>query len=145
MMRAVGRMAAGVLAPVELVIPVEPVPKPRPRVIKTSKGHVFTVTPGRCGETEVMIRKYVMEHTKVKFSKPTPLCLEVTFYVPKPKSLPKSRKYPSTRPDLDNYLKLFKDALNKYLWDDDSQIVEVRARKAYGDPPRIEMRVEALL
>jgi len=144
-MRAVGRTAAGVLAPVELVIPVEPVPKPRPKVIKTRRGQVFTVTPGKCGETEIMIRKYVMEHAKVKFPKPTPLRLEVTFYVPKPKSLPKSRKHPSTRPDLDNYLKLFKDALNKYLWDDDSQIVEVKARKAYGDPPRIEMRVEALL
>jgi len=128
----------------ELEIPVLPEPKPRPKVMKTKSGKVFTVTPGKSSRTEMMIRAWVLERADGKFPGGVPLRLEAVFVVPKPKSVPKKRKFPVSRPDLDNYLKLLKDALNKYLWEDDAQIVEVRARKEYGDPPRIRLRVEEI-
>lgn len=44
-----------------------------------------------------------------------------------------------TRPDLDNLLKSFCDALNGIAWKDDAQIVEIlRMRKIYG-PPKIDI------
>lgn len=43
---------------------------------------------------------------------------------------------PSSRPDLDNYVKSL-DALNGIVIVDDSQIVEIHARKKYGTAPKL--------
>lgn len=79
------------------------------------------------------------------------LCL--TFYRPMPKG--KSKKWyenakngvvlPTSRPDVDNYVKLVKDALNGYLWLDDSQVTDIIARKRYSDTPRIEIEVQEIV
>ena len=45
--------------------------------------------------------------------------------------------------DVDNYLKIL-DALNGIVWADDSQIVEARVFKRYGNNPRLAILVEAL-
>jgi hypothetical protein len=37
------------------------------------------------------------------------------------------------------------DALNKYVWPDDSQIVDLHIRKRFGTPPRIELRITEVL
>ena len=42
---------------------------------------------------------------------------------------------PTGKPDADNLLKLIADALNKVVWRDDSQLVEVRLSKRYGITP----------
>ena len=71
--------------------------------------------------------------------------LWVTFYVVRPKSAPKRVRYPTTRPDLDNYLKTLLDALDKFAFPDDAQIVNIHAKKAFaavGTPPRIEFILE---
>ncbi|OFZ54954.1 MAG: hypothetical protein A2428_03005 [Bdellovibrionales bacterium RIFOXYC1_FULL_54_43] len=65
---------------------------------------------------------------------------------------PKKRKFdqPAVRPDLDNYIKALKDALNLIIWTDDSRVCQ------YGDGtgkyydlspnprPRIELSVEEI-
>jgi len=125
-------------------IPVEPTPMPRPKVFKMGSGQVVTVTPGRAAKTESMIREYVMKAAGSRFRKDIPLKLSADFVVPKPKSAPRKRRYPVTRPDLDQYLKLLMDALNKYLWEDDSQVVAVCATKRYGELPSIGLEVESV-
>ncbi|KKK56213.1 hypothetical protein LCGC14_3066770, partial [marine sediment metagenome] len=45
-------------------------------------------------------------------------------------------------PDLDNYLKLLLDALNKFAFPDDGQIVQLHADKVYGETPMIEVWIE---
>ena len=42
---------------------------------------------------------------------------------------------PIGRPDADNTLKLICDSLNKIIWLDDSQLVDVRMVKRYGNEP----------
>lgn len=79
--------------------------------------------------------------------------LHLTFYRPIPKG--KSKKWqenaksgvvlPTSRPDVDNYTKLVKDALNGYLWRDDSQVTDLVARKRYSDTPRIEIEVQEIV
>ncbi len=63
-----------------------------------------------------------------------PIRLTVTAWLRMPKLMAKKRQrtaLPTKRPDLDNYLKQVEDALQKYAFKDDSQIVTVEARKRY--------------
>ncbi len=50
---------------------------------------------------------------------------------------------PTTKPDLDNYLKAIKDALKGICWRDDSQVVAYREPfgKYYSAKPRVEVDV----
>lgn len=48
---------------------------------------------------------------------------------------------PTVKSDLDNYLKAVLDAMNKIAYVDDSQIVEINARKFYSKNPRIEIKL----
>jgi Holliday junction resolvase RusA-like endonuclease len=50
---------------------------------------------------------------------------------------------PSVKPDADNIIKAAADALNGVAYTDDTQVVEVFARKYYSDSPRIEIYIEA--
>ena len=52
--------------------------------------------------------------------------------------------WPTTRPDIDNYLKIIADACNGIVYDDDSQIASVRATKVFGDRPRMDVTVEVI-
>jgi Holliday junction resolvase RusA-like endonuclease len=49
---------------------------------------------------------------------------------------------PIGRPDIDNYIKLVQDALNKTLYKDDSNIVTLRAEKYYSCKPRVEIDIK---
>jgi len=73
-----------------------------------------------------------------------PVSIGVVFYLPRPKSLPKRVEYPTKKPDCDKLARGILDALTGILWRDDSQVVEMAARKLYGDPPRAEIEVEEL-
>lgn len=55
--------------------------------------------------------------------------MTVDVYKPKPKDVT-SRNWG----DLDNHVKAVADALSKIVYDDDSQIVEIRASKNFGEP-----------
>jgi Holliday junction resolvase RusA-like endonuclease len=80
-----------------------------------------------------------------------PLVLEVTFFLPRPKTAPKTKRtYPAVRPDLSKYLRAIEDPMSGILIHDDGQIVEAHVRKDYavytGDErPRAEVRVWRLL
>ena len=49
-----------------------------------------------------------------------------------------------TKPDVDKLVRALFDALTGVVWHDDGQVVSVRASKAYGDPPRTEVRIVEL-
>ena len=72
------------------------------------------------------------------------LALSVTFYLPRPKSLPKRVTEHVTRPDLDKLVRAVKDALTKVAWQDDGQVVHVNATKrfaAVGAAPHAQIRI----
>lgn len=51
---------------------------------------------------------------------------------------------PTVKSDLDNYLKAVLDAMNKIAYVDDSQIVEINARKFYSYNPRVEIKLDII-
>jgi len=62
-----------------------------------------------------------------------PVIVTTEFRVVRPKSV--KRAMPTIKPDLDHYIRSVGDALTGVIWDDDSQIVEIRARKVYSPNP----------
>ena len=65
-----------------------------------------------------------------------PLKVEVDFYLPRPKSVtPKKRPDPIVPPDLDKLVRALLDGIgqSQVIWQDDSQVVDIEARKHYAD------------
>lgn len=62
-----------------------------------------------------------------------PLNVAITFYMPRPKSVPKSRTFPSVKPDLDKLIRSTLDGLtDSGLWHDDAQVTHLIATKQYA-------------
>jgi Holliday junction resolvase RusA-like endonuclease len=71
-----------------------------------------------------------------------PVCLELRFFMPKPKSYPKTKTlFATKRPDLDKMVRSIKDALKGVMYLDDAQVVWMKACKYYDDAPGVEIRV----
>lgn len=76
-----------------------------------------------------------------------PLEVDVTFYMPIPKSESKKRKAlmltnefkHQKQKDLDNLLKYLFDVLNEVVFKDDKQVWSIQAKKLYSDDPRTEI------
>ncbi len=122
---------------------VEPTAKGRPR-LAVINGHGRAFTPAKTRNAESMIQALIRDEV-IKlgtFDSGTPLKLSAVFYRERPAHLPKRITTPVTRPDLDNYLKLLLDSLNKYVFPDDSQICSIVVDKRFGNPPRIELIIE---
>ena len=134
-----------------LRILVEPTPKLRARSRIAgkpgSKQFVQTYTPAATRNAEADIRAVIRGQIAEdeKFAAKVPLKVTAIFTIVKPPSLPKKRTLPVTAPDLDNYLKLLLDALNKFAFADDGQIVQLHADKVYGETPMIEVWIEELV
>lgn len=75
-----------------------------------------------------------------------PVSVSAVFRMPRPVSVPKSRKHPAVKPDLDKMLRaLFDGITDAGLWEDDSRVVSVAASKRYAPPgewPGVDVRVE---
>jgi Holliday junction resolvase RusA-like endonuclease len=122
---------------IELNIPIEPVPKGRPRFTKQG----FTYTPKATKVFEAALKNYL----RAMYHNPPidgPLSVRVTFMIEKPKSV--KREYPTVKPDTDNYIKGVLDAANGILWKDDCQIIEIWACKFYGEVGSIQLRVDTV-
>ncbi|CDN28328.1 RusA family crossover junction endodeoxyribonuclease [Lactiplantibacillus plantarum] len=80
------------------------------------------------------------------------LTVTLVFYRPVQQSLSKVEKQrridgkhlPVVKPDLDNYIKSFLDALHGIYWQDDALITDIVASKRYGRQPRIEIEVKEI-
>jgi Holliday junction resolvase RusA-like endonuclease len=86
-----------------------------------------------------------------------PVRVEVDFYLPRPSSVSmKKRALPIVPPDLDKLLRSTLDGIGQGVetgkvgdgmtWGDDSQVVEILARKFYADDrePGAQIRITAL-
>ncbi len=104
-------------------IPVEPVPKARPRL--GCGGNVYT--PNRTKQCEFFIKMFARKTWKIS-PLSCPVELEFIFHCkPVKKS---SNGYP--RGDVDNYLKLA-DALNGCIFDDDDQVIKITGSIQYAE------------
>jgi Holliday junction resolvase RusA-like endonuclease len=116
-----------------LVIPVPPVAMGRPRF-----WNGIAVTPPKTRAAKRMLSVFLKNH----FREPTSSALSVRadFILRPPKRC--KRRFPTARPDTDNYLKLLLDAGNGIAWKDDAQIIEIHARKLYDWSPQAKPRIE---
>jgi len=128
---------------IEATILIVPIGKARARHA-VKGGRVMTYTPAKTRLAEAVIqtqiRQEVLKHGV--FGGAQAIKLIATFYRPRPKHLPKRVTMPVTRPDWDNYGKLVSDALEKFVYDNDSQITTAIIKKRFGSPPRIELLLE---
>lgn len=76
--------------------------------------------------------------------KHVPVAVVFDFYFARPASIPKKRKEMVVKPDLDKVVRASADALSGILYEDDAQIVDMRVRKHYGSPERVEITVMIL-
>ncbi len=112
-------------------LPVAPTAKGRPRVVRTKTGLSCTYSPDRTVDAEERIRWHLRQQGAEKFAAGTPLGVVLKFYVKPPQKI--KCRFPITRPDIDQFVKLVLDAGNGILWDDDSQVVSLVAHKIYAD------------
>lgn len=131
---------------IEFTVSGDPVAKGRPR-FSTRGGFVRTHTPAKTREHEKAVRLCADQATDEPLQ--GPLRVEVWSFHPIPQSFTKARKQaaqdatlrPTTRPDVDNVLKLVCDALEGVAYENDSQVVEMEARKFYSSFPRTVVRI----
>ena len=129
---------------IKATILVLPIGKARPRHRQLKDGRIIDYLPEPTLTTQGMIQVHIRNTVMRQGSFPQgiPLKMAATFYRPRPKSAPKKLLKPVTKPDWDNYGKLVSDALNKFVYHDDSQITTAVIKKRYGNPPRIELALE---
>lgn len=78
-----------------------------------------------------------------------PIALDVLFYMPIPKSTSKVKQRQmengviahTKKPDVDNLVKLVLDCMNKTIFEDDSQISDLRIKKIYSSKPGTLIRI----
>jgi Holliday junction resolvase RusA-like endonuclease len=138
------------MAKISFVVHGDPVPKARARVVQNKKtGRMYAFTPKKTLEYEELIRGVASSFRPVELME-GPIVLGLRVYRRIPKSFSKKKSLaaeagqirPDTRPDMDNYLKAVKDALQGVIWKNDSQIVEYdNMGKYYSFDPRAEIEV----
>jgi Holliday junction resolvase RusA-like endonuclease len=134
------------MTPIRIELVCAPQGKGRPRFSRKT-GVAFT--PAKTRSYEAALRYAAQEAMAGRVPLEGALRLEVHVEVPIPASWSKKRQQqaaaglirPTTRPDIDNYIKAA-DALNEVVWRDDSQIVSIDARKFYSTRPRLVMIAE---
>jgi Holliday junction resolvase RusA-like endonuclease len=125
---------------------IEPTAKGRPRFTKGGR----TYTPKKTKEASSLISNHIkMTNKWDKLEKGEPVGVYIRFFCKRPKSLGKGdRLLKTTKPDLDNYIKLILDGMNESgIWHDDSQVVEILAQKWYCadyQEPQIQVQVNRL-
>lgn len=114
-----------------------PVAKGRARITTRGKfPHAYTPQKTRDAEATLAARSLAFRPKRPLVG---PLTLTAMFVLPIPASWSRKRKAApprhTSKPDLDNLVKLLKDALNGVFWLDDRQIYSVLASKSYGEIP----------
>ena len=130
----------------------EPVAKARPSHFFNKKSgimHGYMPKKTRAGEADARAQ-IVAQLPKGFVPFECALQLDVRIFRARPQSLPKKVRYPTKRPDLDNYLKLIIDAMNSVVFRDDAQIVHIETSKEFAtesNPPGaiVSVREEAEL
>jgi Holliday junction resolvase RusA-like endonuclease len=129
---------------VTVVIAGEPVAKARPRLTRR-----VAYTPAHTRKYEAHGRLAAQLAMGDRPPLEAPVRIELVAELPIPVSWSGRRRalavtgdlLPTSRPDVDNYIKAGLDSLNEIIVRDDSQIVEITARKRFSVAPKLVMTV----
>jgi Holliday junction resolvase RusA-like endonuclease len=138
------------LRPVTVVIAGEPVAKGRPRI--TRRGFAYTPAATRKYYTPAATRKYeahgrLAAQMAMAGRQPidVPVRIQLLVELPVPASWSKRKTAdaitghirPTSRPDVDNFLKAILDTINTIVVADDAHVVEVYAKKKFSVAPKM--------
>lgn len=73
-----------------------------------------------------------------------PVRVMINFFLARGGSIPKKRVWPCVKPDTDKLIRAVLDSLTGVAFLDDGQVVEVCARKQYGSPERVEIKISVV-
>lgn len=81
------------------------------------------------------VRDTILSHRTPTIPVNSYVTVETTFYLPRPKTIPTSkRKHPTVKPDIDKLQRALYDAITEtHIWHDDCQITDVTSHKRYAD------------
>ncbi|WP_422446219.1 MULTISPECIES: RusA family crossover junction endodeoxyribonuclease [unclassified Endozoicomonas] len=121
-------------------IGMAPVSKGRPRFTRQGRCHTPKATQN--AENQVQ-RAGQLCHRGEPLTGALAVLLLAVFPIPASWSKKKKQEAeagmvrPAVKPDFDNVVKLYCDALNGIVWEDDKQIVDGRCIKVYGQRPGV--------
>jgi Holliday junction resolvase RusA-like endonuclease len=126
-----------------------PVGKGRPKFARRGN-FVSTYTPTKTRDYETLIAEAASQAMGSSEPLKTPIAAYIYITVPIPASYSKKRsaacldglERPCKKPDADNILKAYFDAMNGIVYEDDSQIVSIHATKRYGAVGMVEVLVK---
>lgn len=129
---------------------IEGLPKGKGRPRFTRTGHAFTPEKTRQYEALVTARAKEAMIGKRKIEKPNAVRVDIFAVFPVPVSWSKKRRIAAlqgvehhvSRPDLDNIQKAVLDGMNGIVFEDDSQVIDSRTRKAYGTEPGVKVFID---
>lgn len=121
----------------EVLIPIAPIPKGRPRFSRN--GHAYT--PERTRVFEATLRHQVQKKYR-GLPLEGPLSVELEFRFVRPKRCKDT--HPITKPDTDNLAKAVFDSLEGVLWQNDKHVVSIRADKVFSDEECIYIAIHKL-
>lgn len=131
------------------IVPGEPKGKGRPR-FNPQNPTAHPRTPEATLVYENLIGWEYRRQCKGGFSEKIPVVMLIKAYYAIPASASKKRKLmmlsgeerPTKKPDIDNVVKVYADALNHLAYHDDSQVVSIICEKYYSDEPRVEVTLK---
>lgn len=124
----------------EFIVYGIPVPWARPRAARMPHGIRFF----EADKVTVWRNAVAMSSLPTRPKAPTTkaIAMTLTFWLPRPQSLPKRELWPITKPDIDNLAKAIQDALEGIYYRRDSQVVRLVVTKAYADTPGVRVLIE---
>lgn len=125
-----------------------PVGKGRPKFARRGN-YVSTYSPAKTRDYEGLIREAAKRAMGSSPPLETPIAAYFYISMPVPASYSKKRREaclsnaerPTKKPDTDNILKAFLDAMNGVLYVDDSQVCSLHAIKSYGSVGMVEVLI----
>jgi Holliday junction resolvase RusA-like endonuclease len=127
--------------PITIIVQGEPVAKGRPRLTRRALAY----TPAATRKYEAHARMAAQLAMDGRPPIEAPVRIEVMAELPIPASWSERKKAeaitgtvrPTSRPDVDNYVKAILDAVNTIVVADDAQVVEVYAKKKFSVAPKM--------
>ena len=124
----------------------EPVGKARPRM-NTRIGRAYTPTNTKLYEYSLR-QWFIREYPNFTIESRVKVTIIAYFGIPKSTSKKKEAEMlqgnisPTKKPDADNIIKIVLDAMNKFAFNDDTQVTKLEIEKKYDKAPRIYIKVE---
>lgn len=134
---------------VEICVMGEPVAQGRPKFSRIC-GHVTARDPEKSKNYKALVRseaQRIYEMDKAFAPIDGPCCMMLTVGRAVPKSWSKKKQAmaikgeirPTSKPDLDNYVKGILDAINTVIVKDDSRVIGINAIKIYQSNPGVDI------